>query len=316
MCECARETTWFFIPGTGGGGGDTGEDLTVKMGSHGDNNTSLIGFGGIPMSGAGGEWKSEGPHGNDGNVVGDVNGGSVELTGDTPMGIKGISWPIDNEGTMHHEIWTSTDDGANWTMKAQFQGRVGEGKKGPVPQLTCPVPPDEDGVCQDTLRIDGIVGTPEEHFQRRSMVEIQSPPGEPTGGGTAPAEIPTQNRGDDEGGDTTPPATTPPAAEEDEEDEDEDSGGDEDEEDEDDNGENAEEFDEDSPAAREQNDRINQCRNLTGATQRACMAGAAQSPRRGNLARSVGPVTRAMLSAYSPNYFKFNRRRIRIGNVR
>jgi hypothetical protein len=34
--KCARETTWFFTPGTGGGGGSTGEDVTVKMGSHGE----------------------------------------------------------------------------------------------------------------------------------------------------------------------------------------------------------------------------------------------------------------------------------------
>ena len=50
--NCARETTWFFIPGTGGGGGSTGEDVTVKMGSHGgeSDKTSLISFGGIPYS--------------------------------------------------------------------------------------------------------------------------------------------------------------------------------------------------------------------------------------------------------------------------
>ena len=55
--KCARETTWFFIPGTGGGGGSTGEDLTVKMGSHGESSdqTALIGFGSIPLGGSGGE---------------------------------------------------------------------------------------------------------------------------------------------------------------------------------------------------------------------------------------------------------------------
>ncbi|MFY9967414.1 MAG: hypothetical protein WBL44_04960 [Nitrososphaeraceae archaeon] len=60
-------------------------------------------------------------------------------------------------------------------------------------------------------------------------------------------------------------------------------------------GENAEKYDEDLPEGRATSERVNR---LTG-----------------NLARR-GPVTRAMFSAYSPNYFKFNRRRIRIGNVR
>ena len=45
-----------------------------------------------------------------------------------------------------------------------------------------------------------------------------------------------------------------------------------------DNGQNAEEFDEDSPAAKRLNSKIDQCRNFTGATHSACM---------GSLARRV-----------------------------
>lgn len=109
------------------------------MGSHGDeaDETALISFGGIPYSGGGGGWASEGPHGTDAGVSGSINEGSVELSGDQPMGIKGISWPIDNQGTQHHEIWTSTDNGANWTLAARFEGTT-EGSNA----LTCPIPPD------------------------------------------------------------------------------------------------------------------------------------------------------------------------------
>lgn len=85
-----------------------GEDVTIKMGSHGGSGdeTALIGFGSIPLEGEGGEWKSEGPHGTDAGVSGTINEGSVKLT--TPMGIKGISWNIDPAGTQHHEIWINT----------------------------------------------------------------------------------------------------------------------------------------------------------------------------------------------------------------
>ncbi len=43
-----------------------------------------------------------------------------------------------------------------------------------------------------------------------------------------------------------------------------------------DSGQNAEEFDEDSPAAKKQNSKIDQCRNTTGATHAACMASLAR----------------------------------------
>lgn len=91
--KCARETTWFVIPGTAGSGSSTGTDLTIKMGSHGEasDQTALIAFGAIPLGGSGGEWKSEGPHGTDAGVSGTAEG-SVTLTTDTVMGIKGISW--------------------------------------------------------------------------------------------------------------------------------------------------------------------------------------------------------------------------------
>jgi hypothetical protein len=42
------------------------------------------------------------------------------------------------------------------------------------------------------------------------------------------------------------------------------------------NGENAEEFDEDAPAAKKQNAKIDQCKDLTGATHKACMASVAR----------------------------------------
>ena len=197
--KCNRETTWIFKPGTGGGGGSTGEDVTVKMGSHGSESdqTALIAFGAIPYSGGGGTWKSEGPHGNDGSVSGDVNEGSVDLTGDQPMGIKGISWNIDPAGTQHHEIWINpagTLEGT-WTLAAQFTGTSDTNP------LTCPIPPDGGGNCQDTLRLDGATPTGYE-FIERYQVEINQGDGTPVGGGTPPTLIPTKPRegGDSEGG--------------------------------------------------------------------------------------------------------------------
>ena len=66
--------------------------MSIKMGSHGGSGdeTALISFRQIPLGGSGGEWGSEGPHGNDGGVSGDASG-SVTLTTTTQMGIKGIS---------------------------------------------------------------------------------------------------------------------------------------------------------------------------------------------------------------------------------
>lgn len=204
---CARETTWFFIPGTGGGGGCCGEDVTVKMGSHGGSSdeTALISFSGMSYSGSGGEWASEGPHTNDGGVNGTINDGSVTLSGDQPR-----------EFSQHHEIWTSTDDGANWTLDAVFEGTSGTNP------LTCPIPPDGEGNCHDTLRLDEV--TPEGHeLQRRSMVEITPGDGTPVGGGNPPAEIPTQDRdGGGEGGGGNENEEEPPEEEEEEEEEEED----------------------------------------------------------------------------------------------
>jgi hypothetical protein len=49
--KCARESTWFFVPGS--------SDWTVKMGSHGggNDNGSLISF-----AADGQRWRCEGPH--------------------------------------------------------------------------------------------------------------------------------------------------------------------------------------------------------------------------------------------------------------
>jgi hypothetical protein len=159
------------------------EDVTVKMGSHGSasDETALISFGGIPYSGGGGSWKSEGPHGTDAGVSGSPNEGSVTLTTTTKMGIKGISWNVSG-ATNHHEIWVNADGtGAEWEMVAQFQG---ESSCNP---LSCPVPSGENGAsCQDTLRIDNPNG---HQFISRSIVEI-TPTDTPTGGGTEPPPTP------------------------------------------------------------------------------------------------------------------------------
>ena len=53
-------------------------------------------------------------------------------------------------------------------------------------------------------------------------------------------------------------------------------------------GQNAKEFDEDAPAAKKQNAKINQCRNLTGASHKACMASYARSYLAGSSSR-FGP---------------------------
>lgn len=182
-------------------------------------------------------------------------------------------------------------------MVAQFQGASS------CNPLSCPIPSGEGcASCQDTLRIDGPDG---HQFISRSIVEI-TPTDNPVGGGTALTSIPTRDR-DAGGGDTT----TEEEEDEDEEDEDED------EDDEDDDNNNG--GDGDSPGTRSQDSttqRINSCSGLTGETYRSCVNGAAarSTRRRGNIARR-GPLTRAMISAYSPNYFKL-RKKIRVGNVR
>ena len=91
--------------------------------------------------------------------------GSVVLTTTQKMGIKAVSWNVDPAGTQHHEIWINSDGtGATWTLAAQFTGETSGSKA-----LTCPVPPDGEGNCQDTLRIDGPNGY---QFISRSIVEI------------------------------------------------------------------------------------------------------------------------------------------------
>jgi hypothetical protein len=192
--QCARETTWFVNPGGGG-------DLSVKMGSHGDesDDTSLIQY-----STDGQKWRCEGPH----MTYNDLSGeGSVDV-GSEPVGIKGISWNVSG-GTNHHEIWVSTDAGANWTCAATYEG----GADG-CTEMACPVP--DAGVgCQDTLRIDDPSG---HSFTNRTMVGIDPGDGTPVGGGTPPTDIPNNEEesgaagggggggggddgGDDDGGD-------------------------------------------------------------------------------------------------------------------
>jgi hypothetical protein len=283
-----------------------GTEFDVKLGgpSHtGDNCCWWLfcinadGNGGITTGG-------EGPHPDTGKSCKDgVELDSIGSVEGKKIGIKAMTW-ANSDGTRHFEGWVDpTGTGNSWKFAAQQDvAEWGQATDctGKATQSSSTIPSDQ----QVEFRCD----CPDAQWEKTTVQEIipnQRADGTttaPTSGGSTPA-----------GGGSSP---SPPPEEEEEEEDEEDSG--DDEEEEDDNGENAEEFDEDSPAAREQNDRINQCRNLTGATQRVCMAGAAQSSRgrRSNLARRRGPVTRAMLSVYSPNYFKFNRRRIRIGNVR
>ena len=299
---CNREATWTFVPGSGG-------DWSVKLGSHGggSDNGSLIELGNVDVDGGGGNWRCEGPH----MTYADVSGGTGSapgIGGSQQVSVKAVTWSTGAD-TVHHEVWLDpSGSGTNWGEGpiATFDGSA-EGCNA----ITCPVPSGEDDAhCQDTLRIDENSG---HEFISHSFYEIV--PEQRATGGTAPPTTTTTP--------PPPPTTTPPPAEEEEpeeeeeEDEEEDSG---DDGDGDGDGENAEEFDEDSPEAREQNERISNCSGLTGETYRAC-ASAAQTNRRrsgsrrtGNLARR-GPLTRAMLSAY---YFPRLRtsRRFRIGNVR
>ena len=89
--KCARESTWFFVPG--------GSDWTVKMGSHGEgsDNGSLIGF-----SADGQRWRCEEPH----MTYHDLSGeGSVQLEASQRVGIKGISWNV--SGNTQHHAWSN-----------------------------------------------------------------------------------------------------------------------------------------------------------------------------------------------------------------
>jgi hypothetical protein len=200
--KCARETTWFVVPGNPGEGG---MDLSIKMGSHGggNDNGALISFSQIPIGGSGGKWACEGPHGNDQDVSG--GSGSVELGGAQKIGIKGISWNVGGD-TEHHEIWYNADGtGGTWTKMAEFEGQSN------CNPLACPVPSGEDDAhCQDTLRIDDNSG---HQFISRSIVEIDPAPGA-VGGGTEPTPTPTSGEtcsGAGGGGeDTEPPAGEEP----------------------------------------------------------------------------------------------------------
>lgn len=255
-----------------------GEDASIKMGSHGDEGqgTSLIQY-----STDGQKWRCEGPH----MTYSDLSGeGSVPL-GSSVVGVKGVSWNVSG-GTNHHEIWLNeSGDGQSWTLVAMYEG----GADG-CTEMACPVPDDGAG-CQDTLRLDSPSG---HEFISRTLHEIT--PGQLSNGAAPPA------------GTTPPPAaTTPPPAEEEEEEEDEEDEDDEEEDEDEDYGENAEEYDEDSPEGRATSERVN---NMP---RPAAAARGNRRRRRSNLARR-GPVTRAMLSAYSPIYFKMHRK-LRIGNI-
>jgi hypothetical protein len=129
--NCAREATWFFIPGTEG-------DMSIKMGSHGGSGdeTALISLGNIPLPVGGGEWRCEGPHGNDQDLSG--GSGSLGLGGTQKIGLKGISWNVGGS-TEHHEIWYNADGTGNtWTKMAEFE------EASNCNALACPVPEGTD----------------------------------------------------------------------------------------------------------------------------------------------------------------------------
>jgi hypothetical protein len=234
------------------------------------------------------------------------------LPDDTWVGVKAIEW---NDGTgVHFQTWIENPAGSGFKLVADEidNGNTGCGSDDPRAD-----PPYTTSPCQDVgqpvsigFRIDGVSpGTNDVQFGSLSVREIAIP-AEPltttTAVGPATPSVYTPPDGGAE------PATEEEEEEdedEEEDDEEEDSGGD----DEDNGG------DGDSPGTRSQDpttQRINSCSGLTGETYRSCVNGAAAvSPRRrGNLA-SRRPITRAMLSAYSPNYFKL-RKKIRVGNIR
>ena len=209
----------------------------------------------------------------------------------TWVGVKAVEW---NEGSgVHFQTFLSNPEGSEWVLVADAVDNGGSGDcDGPASEAYTTSPCQDVGHPVSTgFRVDGLSGGGDVEFKCMSVREIV--------GGAAPnttASVCTATSST-----PTPTPTTPPAEE------DEDS---EDDEDDDDDGA-------DPAFAQQQRDltrQLNNCSGLTGETYRSCVnSAAAVSPRRrGNLAKR--PVTRAMLSAYSPNYFKL-RKKIRVGNI-
>lgn len=211
--KCNRETTWIFKPGTGG-------DWSIKTGSHGGSDISLIEYSQVEIDGGGGaQWRCEGPE----ESYGSISGGSGEgqgpnIGGKAQVGLKSAVWST-GPNTVHQEVWYNENgDGNTWACVASYDG--GAGSCNPI---TCPVPCSaSNSKCQDTLRIDNNSG---HQFISSNIVEISPGPsrcggGTVTtsgGGGGTPATT-TGNggsgngngngSGNGNGGSTTPPPTT------------------------------------------------------------------------------------------------------------
>lgn len=201
--KCNRETTWIFVPGTGG-------DWSVKMGSHGrsggSDDDSIGSQWEENIGGGNGRWRCEGPYGKFSNMSGSGTGAS--FSGSGQVGLKGVSWST-GSNTNHHEVWyNETGDGQTWTKIAEFDGTSPCGNP-----FTCPVPASGGGAhCQDTLRIDDNNGS---KWVSSSIVEIDPSGGSKSGTITTPSGItptsttPTQTTNNNNSGGITPTGTTP-----------------------------------------------------------------------------------------------------------